>query len=378
MEVIFPPTMANANDFPELIIKATPKIQLNALRLTTSINKNPHYLLTRNGRGAMGLAGQKLQYKDRKNIVLIPAYHCPALVEPFICLNYEVRFYPLLPDLTVDLEAFKRLLEDDVTHCVAIRYFGFNQNIQQLIETAQQKNVLVIEDCAHALFDFFDIGSRDSSQSDAKICSINKLLPSIDGGVLYYQGDHVPPLRYRTWMEEFKGILYLTGLTLLINSLRKKLKRPNDSNDNVEMLKSHADSSPKLRYFSHEDLTSGGYRHTGFVLRHSNFSNIIQKRRDNFAYIVQRLSNTSVGVPLYTHAGNSVPYVVPFLLSNESYFANLRKKGIQVLRWEEVALSDCEVSQDYRKRLIQLPCHQQLLRSELDTIIQAITSLEHH
>ncbi|WP_438863390.1 DegT/DnrJ/EryC1/StrS family aminotransferase [Neptunicella sp.] len=377
MEVLFPPTIANANDFPEVIIKASPKFQFRKLDFRASLKKSSHILLTRNGRGAMGIAGQKLQYTDRKNIVLIPAYHCPALVEPFIWLNYEIRFYPLLPDLSVDIEQLKNILKDDVTHCVVIRYFGFAQNIQQVINTVQQKNILVIEDCAHALFDFLGISHPLNTQSDAKICSINKLLPSIDGGALYFKKISFPRVSYCTWLEEIKGIMFLVGVIPLVNKIRKKFNRGSKRVPEVNVLKkAESKNLPSLTYFSEKDLTSSGFRHTELILRHSCIDKIIQKRQENFTYLVNHLVNSDIGKPLYNKVHHSVPYVVPFLLKHEKYFAELRKKGIQILRWEEVAISDCEVSQDYRKRLIQLPCHQQLLKSELDIIIQAITSLE--
>ena len=188
MEVIFPPVMANASEFPPVTITASPKFKLRDLKLFPKSLNLDKVQLTRNGRGAMGIVGSALKYTNKKNIILIPAYHCPALVEPFIHLNFEIRFYPIQPDLSVNITDFKLLLSDDVTHCIVIRYFGFNQNINDVIQHAKQANLRIIEDCAHALFSFMGYGnSSNHNQVDAKICSINKLLPSIDGGALFLE-----------------------------------------------------------------------------------------------------------------------------------------------------------------------------------------------
>ncbi|WP_299084248.1 DegT/DnrJ/EryC1/StrS family aminotransferase [uncultured Paraglaciecola sp.] len=378
MEVIFPPVMADAAEFPPVTIKAPPKFRLKDLRLFPEQLELNNIQLTRNGRGAMGVVGTALKHSDKKNVILIPAYHCPALVEPFIHLGYEIRFYPILPSLGVDISEFRKLLKKDVTHCIVIRYFGFTQNIDDVINLAKSERLLVIEDCAHALFSFMEYENLGStSEVDAKICSINKLLPSIDGGALYFKNNtNIPLLKLSSWVQELKGCLFLLGITNLINRFRfKTVKQANYLKDDSEF--SHADTSG-LKYFSPSDMASAGYRHTRFILNHSNFKKVAKKRRYNFDYLLKELNKSKIGKPLYQNSENNIPYVFPFLLNDERHFVELRKMGIQVLRWEEVALSDCIISQDYRNRLVQLPCHQSLRQEELESIVKIINSMENN
>ncbi len=70
---------------------------------------------------------------------------------------------------------------------------------------------------------------------------------------------------------------------------------------------------------------------------------------------------------------HSAPYVVPFLLNDSSSFDLLRKRGLQVFRWEELAPTSCSVSLDYRNRLIQIPCHQDLTAADIQQIIQVFS-----
>ena len=66
------------------------------------------------------------------------------------------------------------------------------------------------------------------------------------------------------------------------------------------------------------------------------------------------------------------PYVVPFLLNNEAGFNYIRQQGIQIYRWEEIVPTTCVISNKYRSLLIQLPCHQDLTKQELDYIVAVL------
>ncbi|MBC3765774.1 DegT/DnrJ/EryC1/StrS family aminotransferase [Neptunicella marina] len=375
MEVYFPPVIANATDFPAVTIKASPKVDFRMLRFFRKNHYSEFIRLTKNGRGALGIVGQQLKYNDRKNVILIPAYHCPALVEPFIWLNYEIRFYPLNPDLSVDIEQFNALAQDDVTHCIVVRFFGFSQNIEALKSSAKTHNLLVIEDCAHALFDILLPQSETPADSDAQIASINKLLPSIDGGVIHFPKVRLPKLPCYSLGEECKGLMHSIGLMPFINKIRQLFRRK--TSEPAELFATHVKAN-KLKYFSPDDMTSGGYRHTQWLLDYCDINRIKVKRSENFNYLVGQLKNSTIGHPLFEQLSDNTPYVVPFLLNDKKYFTALRKQGIQVLRWEEVAKSDCRISQDYRERLVQLPCHQSLRQNDLDEIVLQIRALETH
>ena len=56
-------------------------------------------------------------------------------------------------------------------------------------------------------------------------------------------------------------------------------------------------------------------------------------------------------------------------------FHLLKLAGIPIWRWEDMALTDCPVAEDYRLRLIQLPCHQELKQMELDWMIGILRSV---
>jgi perosamine synthetase len=370
MDVKFTPVIANAENFPDPVIRATPGFSLTDIRMLWQSDDINQCTVTRNGRAAIGIAAQQLKLTNQRNIVLLPAYHCPALVEPFLWLDYEVRFYPIQPDLSVDPAQFSRLLSDDVTHCLFVRFFGFKQNSEQLIATAHAAGKLIIEDCAHSLIDFIAELKQPDLRVAARICSINKILPTIDGGLLYLSGESSRQPQHCNWYEELKGVAYLLKIPKLLQRLRKKSNR--QAKNTVA-----ATTTPQqtYKYFQPTDLTSASFRHTKLILQCSNFTRIKAKRLANYAYLTTALADVAAGTCLYPVVNDEAPYVLPFLLHSKDDFQRLRQMKIQVLRWEEVAFTACAVSGHYRSRLIQLPCHHKLTQADLDYIIHAVKSL---
>lgn len=378
MVVKFLSPIANASQFPVPVVSATPKFRLTGINLLHDSGlelKNATY--TRNGRGAIGIAGEALK-KPTKNVILIPSYHCPALVEPFIWLGYEIRFYSVQADLSIDIETLKaQLSAGDVTHCVVIRYFGFSQNVHDLIEFLANNQVEVIEDCAHALFAFLAHFTPQMMKDDrvsASICSINKILPTIDGGALYLKEQVALNLSQAEWSDEAKACAYLVGIPQALGKIKSAFK-PNITVTNEEPDEPLAEPSNHLRYFQPVDRQSASYRHTHYILRKSDLDDVKFKRRKNFEYLLENINNPDVGTPLFSELNDDVPYVMPFLLKDDKHFFDIRSLGIQILRWEEIATSECKVSQQYRSKLIQIPCHQQLKQSQLDYIVESINQL---
>ena len=71
-----------------------------------------------------------------------------------------------------------------------------------------------------------------------------------------------------------------------------------------------------------------------------------------------------------------VPYAFPLLIDASGMgFHLLKMAGIPLLRWEDMAVTDCAISRDYRIRVLQLPCHQELRAEELDWMIHTVQAL---
>ena len=87
---------------------------------------------------------------------------------------------------------------------------------------------------------------------------------------------------------------------------------------------------------------------------------------------------TVAGVePLFSDLpDNVVPYAFPLLIPASGIgFHLLKLAGIPIFRWEDMAITDCAIARDYRVRLLQLTCHQELREEELDWMIRTVQKL---
>ncbi|WP_240221990.1 hypothetical protein [Rheinheimera hassiensis] len=349
MPVQFSAPLMDAKHFPPSLIKAQPAFSLEGSSLRRhSLPVNDVSTFSR-ARYALAAAALHLKQSSQQNTVLLPAYHCPALVEPFIYAGYNIVFYPQLADLSTDIAIFSHLLSPQVTHVVVVRYFGFSQNADELIQEAFAANKLVIEDNAHSLVHFWQTCEAQPPAISASVSSVAKTLGSADGGVLYLPG--------------------FSGSAQVIPDFITELKALRSGNRPVT---GSADTG--LRYFRTAMQTADCLRASRWLMLHSNYAAISRQRRDNYQYLAQQLQHSSAGQVLYpTLTQHDVPYVLPFLLHDIDGFTRLRQQQIQVLRWEELATPVTGVVSNYQQHLVQLPVHQALSKQHLQNIVKALS-----
>lgn len=344
MPVQFSAPLMDAKLFPASLIKAQPALSFNKLSLQRQHLAIDHVSTYSRARYALWAAASHLKHAEKQNTVLLPSYHCPALVEPFIHAGYNIVFYPQLADLSTDLATFNQLLTSQISHVVVVRFFGFSQNADELIKQAFAANKLVIEDNAHSLKHFWQTCAATPSAISASVSSIAKTLGTADGGVLYLPG-------YKADGQNSA-------------SVTTELKALRNGNRSVE-----GTADKDLRYFRSAMQKADCLRTSRWLMLHSNYEAISWQRRENYQYLAQHLRSSSAGQVLYPElTEHDVPYVLPFLLHDVKGFTQLRQQQIQVLRWEELATPATGVAGDYQQYLVQLPCHHQLSRAALDKI----------
>ena len=231
--------IADASNYPKPSILATPS-KVNFSFKSNDSGTHSQFLdermFTKNGRSALALIIKALDLKS-SDTVLLPEYHCPAMVEPFLWAGINVKYYQVSRDLHVDLEYFSSLITPDVKACVLVHFFGFSTNINDAAVIASQKNCLIIEDCAHGFFS--QKIKNNNIESAASFCSLNKIFSSHDGGLLtfskrsYWQ--RVQVIKSPNILREFKHWLGLMGIAKLLSFLKPTLNKIaiKQSNDDI-------------------------------------------------------------------------------------------------------------------------------------------------
>jgi perosamine synthetase len=134
-----------------------------------------------------------------------------------------------------------------------------------------------------------------------------------------------------------------------------------------------ASTTPSCHYLPQES-TQAGLLASGWVMRHADRAHLAERRRAHYRDWLARVSVLPRCRPLFTGLPEGVvPYMFPLLLEDcEADFYRLKQQGMPLWRWDEQALSGCEVAATYRKHLVHLPCHQGLSPAQMDWMGQLL------
>lgn len=111
-------------------------------------------IFTSNGRAALSLAIRCIQHLNhsQRNMVLLPAYLCDSIIQPFVEQGVQVCFYPVGSKLTVHLSEVLERVNDQTLAILLVNYFGFGQHDNLVNHLAQElPDVAVIDDRSHLL-----------------------------------------------------------------------------------------------------------------------------------------------------------------------------------------------------------------------------------
>lgn len=323
--------------------------------------------------------------------VLVPAYHCPAMTAALIWLGATPIFYKLHDDLSIDLEDLRSKLSPAVKSLLAVHYFGFMQDLSSVRKLCDEYEIVLIEDCAHCFFGFHE-GHNVGAQGDFAIASPMKFFPIYDGGCVVTK----QPFEMRRSRR--------IGLAFELKSLFNILERSYDSGSLPlrwifapalllkravwSTLKRHQ-SSPVCDASSTPAALEGGHgfdsnwrdapisRASIALIHFVSQQRIVERRRMNYVYILDRVSELHGCHPLYPELPEGcVPYVFPVVVHEDAdrVHMQLRTSGVPLLRWEDANVTECAVSQRYSRRLFMLPCHQELDFRELDWIVENLAA----
>ncbi|HKQ60689.1 MAG TPA: DegT/DnrJ/EryC1/StrS family aminotransferase, partial [Candidatus Polarisedimenticolaceae bacterium] len=134
------------------------------------------------GRSAIfhGLRALGLAPGDR---VLVPAFHCAALVEPIVRYGGEPQFYGIDRDLAPDWADLEAGLAAGARAVLVVHFFGFPAPIGRLRQLCDAHGAALIEDCAHVLVGEAE-GAALGTFGEISVFSWHKFLPMVDGGQL--------------------------------------------------------------------------------------------------------------------------------------------------------------------------------------------------
>ena len=170
---------------PEAVVSPRQIFRVNFSPLTGKRNgeniNGSNTLFFKDGRTAL-LYGLKSCGVPQGAVVLIPAYVCDSVISAVNQAGLKCRFYKVLPNLEPDF-ADLEMKSGGAEMMLIIHYFGFPQSLDKIMSFCRKKGLLLIEDCAHALYSNWK-GHGLGSFGTFGVFSLRKTLPLPDGGML--------------------------------------------------------------------------------------------------------------------------------------------------------------------------------------------------
>jgi hypothetical protein len=166
----------------------------------------PHVVFTSSGGAAIALALRDLGTRSGDR-VLVPTYHCPTMIAPVAATGATPLFFPLDEAGTPRIAELAKWDLAGVRAMIVAHYFGLPQPMARIRQFCDDRGIVLIEDCAHAMFGEAD-GRPIGSHGHYAIASLTKFLPTADGGCLVYgRGPAKPPaLPARSFSDQIRII----------------------------------------------------------------------------------------------------------------------------------------------------------------------------
>lgn len=387
--------------FPAPAIPLSPVLSNRSLKTkpdntTPSLLDLPNQLFVTSGRAAISLALEHAGVTSGDE-VLVPAFHCESMISPVHWRKADPVFYQIHSDTTIDLDDIKRRYTHRCKAIIATHYFGFMQNFQPLRQWCDEKEIIFIEDCAHAFFGKNDVASVGGF-GDYAIASSMKFFPIYDGGILASKRlplDNIA-LKKTSWGTEAKVSLNTLERSISYKRLglmgwllgkgmaaKNMLWRYLKSTTKIE---TKGPSSSEGAYGLDEQwIHIATTRISHKLLRHSDNNRIAHYRRRNYQILDAALGKLPGVRPLFSSLPeHCIPLVYPLYIEHpERHFRTLKELGVPIWRFGEfldplVTEREFPHSQELSKHVFQFPCHQELSNRELDWMIQHIqASLTH-
>lgn len=328
--------------------------------------------------------------------VLVPAYHCAAMIDPLAWVEAEPLFYKIKDDFSVDLADLEAKLDPRVRALMISHTFGFPQDLPSLRAFCDRHDLVLIEDCAHSLFGSHQ-GAPLGSVGDYAITSLAKFLPVREGGVLVTADPKAKTIKLATQgtltalREAFSSLQEATEhkrLSLLLPFVRAleaaratlRPRRPAPAGG-VNPAQARAGVQGDIDWAW---IAVKASPVTALITRFAARRRVVERRIANYRRLAADFANQpGCHVTHPTLPEGAVPYMFPLWIERlDEVFPRLEDRAVPMQRfgqflWAGVDESVCAQSIAFSKHLVQLPCHQELSDRELDWIIATVIEALH-
>jgi len=344
-------------------------------------------------------AGIKALGVGSNDTILVPSYNCGAEIDPILHLGIKPIFYNINKNFLVDFEDLFRKISMGVRAILVTHFLGFPEPISEIKKICVERNLFLIEDCAHAFLSSHD-GKPLGSYGDVSIFSLLKTLPVPNGGVLVINNSNIN-YNHRFKKPNFFATCFYSAELLTYrtrgNGNLIKEKSLSFTSDNVYRLLSFMRLilagyrkylNPKGlylvkpdSYLFREELCSWGIsRLSRNIINRADFEKIRITRQRNFKYLLDYFLKNDRGILPFRELPPGVcPLFFPIFLESseqrETIYKTLKRRGVITHPWwdrfhPQVPWDEFPDAVYLKTRLFGLPIHQDLTPKHLNLVIE--------
>ncbi len=328
-------------------------------------------LLLRSGREALLLAAIASSVQKEKTI-LFPAYCCWSMTAPFVKAGWNVVYYRLREDLTVDTDYLRVLLEQVRPQAIlTMNYYGSASTEKAIQEVREYESksrccIKIIEDFSHCTFSFKKICNQDV---DIYVSSIRKSVGVCDGAIIMSKD----PLPMQYIQEEHKDF---AEKRFAAQTKKARYMYNKDQNEKSEFLNVIRNCETILDGFTAVRPISERAR---MQLALVNGEEIAYARRENMKHLWMLLNGKIDMVPGLERCMDGAPFSLPILVNKRDEVQNaLAKRGVYTqLLWPicSDAQRVCEVSKMMSSRMLSVPIDQRYSWDDMEDVATIICEI---
>lgn len=310
-----------------------------------------------------------LAINPQQKVALLPAYTCSTVIDPFAQLGWDISFYSINKDLSLNVDSLLSQAHRCGPSVVLFHpYYGTDYSIQELdaIKLLKEGGCQTVEDLTQNLF-----APKHEEVFTCRVGSIRKWFPIPDGGFLDapievdgcslpYESFYLPQLVAMKLRAKYfeTGDAELKALSIQLNKYAVRHAR--------EPLSAHAVSDYTLA-----------------ALENVNVEGCIETRLDNFSTLLnglvdclnvtlpirdmRRLAGAPLYFPLYVHG------------SREAFQSQIAARAVYAPILWVPASGDVLVDDTVRMiydRILAIPCDQRYSREDMLRVVEAIKTVE--
>ena len=357
--------------------------------------KGRRIVLTHLSRIAIALAYRSLQLAPGDEL-LVPSYNCGSEIDPLLRCGAKVLFYRVDSQARIDLEDIQSRLTSRTRAVYVTHYFGWPQHLAELARWCKERELLLIEDCALALFSEGQDGPVGCT-GDAAIHCFWKALPLLDGGALVLS-DLGAEAAARTESPAFTSILHKAIPFMknwLSSSSRKhlrslpevfrKLRTAPERQDTGRLSTEEGLALPEIPphcYFDEKTKDWSISRISKGILQQVDPTGIVNGRRENYRRLLEGLRSVPGIRPLYGDLPDGVcPLVFPVIVADpRRWQSSLNALRVFPFGWwrgyhPSLSWEDFPEARELKNHLLAFSVDQHLEQDQIRQMLESIKTV---